>query len=283
MAAHDAVTYRKYSEVAPPYNAPMTRMPPARKMGARAAGREALFVRLRDSGAYQFESRISAAQYDPAYRLVERHVPVPARALDWGCGEGHFSAFLLAAGLETVAFTLQNDCILAEELARDYGECFQLVRSSGSIRSLPFPDENFDLVTSIGVLEHVRETGGDEADSLREIARILRPGGIFLCFHLPNRWSWIEAITRHLENKQSHLYKFSRRELRAMVTANGLELLESRRYGILPRLMTRGLPRALRESAALTAAYDAMDRTLSCLVPWFCQNHYAVARRRARG
>src|SRR5262249_46727341 len=42
-------------------------------------------------------------------------------------------------------------------------------------RSLPFPDAAFDAAYSVSVLEHISEAGDEEA--LRELARVVRPGG----------------------------------------------------------------------------------------------------------
>lgn len=42
-------------------------------------------------------------------------------------------------------------------------------------RSLPFPDSSFDHAYSVSVLEHIPEPG--DADALRELARVVRPGG----------------------------------------------------------------------------------------------------------
>jgi SAM-dependent methyltransferase len=56
-------------------------------------------------------------------------------------------------------------------LLRKYGVAYQ----RGDLTRLPFPDAAFDVVTCVSVLEHmpvtVRVTG------LREMARVLRPGG----------------------------------------------------------------------------------------------------------
>ncbi len=45
--------------------------------------------------------------------------------------------------------------------------------------ALPFPDESFDWVYTVGVLHHVPGPGGQEA-VMREVRRVLRPGGAFL-------------------------------------------------------------------------------------------------------
>ncbi|MFA6450985.1 MAG: methyltransferase domain-containing protein [bacterium] len=43
--------------------------------------------------------------------------------------------------------------------------------------SAPFEDCSFDLITSLVTLEHVGDPDGDPMDTVREIARLLRPGG----------------------------------------------------------------------------------------------------------
>ncbi len=42
---------------------------------------------------------------------------------------------------------------------------------------VPFPDESFDLISSRATLEHVGDPEGDPMETVREIARLLRPGG----------------------------------------------------------------------------------------------------------
>jgi len=55
---------------------------------------------------------------------------------------------------------------------------------SSDILSLPFKDESFDLITANMVVEHVLHP----EQMLREVRRVLAPGGVFL-FHTPNRAS----------------------------------------------------------------------------------------------
>lgn len=49
--------------------------------------------------------------------------------------------------------------------------------------ALPYADNSFDLLLSNEVIEHVR----DDAQAVREMARVLRPGGRVIIF-CPNRW-----------------------------------------------------------------------------------------------
>jgi SAM-dependent methyltransferase len=57
--------------------------------------------------------------------------------------------------------------------------------------ALPYSDATFDVVFSDNVLEHLE----DPETVFREIARVLRPGGVFL-FKTPNRWHYVPLIAR---------------------------------------------------------------------------------------
>ena len=55
--------------------------------------------------------------------------------------------------------------------------------SSASALNLPFADNTFDKVICSEVLEHIPDYRG----ALREIERVLKPGGLF-CASVPRRW-----------------------------------------------------------------------------------------------
>jgi SAM-dependent methyltransferase len=231
-----------------------------------------------DHGLAQFRTLVAAHQYRPLYDLFRKHVKPGAEVLDWGSGNGHFSYFLLRSGYRVCAFALHDEGFDAWAPAGPYR--FVSGDPKDPVR-LPFADASFDAVSSIGVLEHVRETGGAEALSLREIARILRPGGAFVCWHLPNRWSWIEAIARHRAGQHHHAYRFTAREIDALLQEAGLERLWLDRYGFLPRnVWTRARSlRRLGRDRSVTRAWDALDALCARCLPVACQNFGFVARK----
>ncbi len=58
-------------------------------------------------------------------------------------------------------------------------------------RHLPFPNDSFDHAVSVNVFEHIP----DPAGALREVCRVLAPGGLF-CIKTPNRDHYVGRIAR---------------------------------------------------------------------------------------
>jgi SAM-dependent methyltransferase len=227
----------------------------------------------------QFRSRVGAHQYCRLYSLVRTFIPPGCEVLDWGTGNGHFSYSLVRSGYATTGFSL-NPCTFRSWLPSASYRFVQADRRDPV--TLPFPPGSFDAVCSIGVLEHVRETGSQERASLREISRVLRTGGIFICYHLPNRHSAIDWLARRIPSKHHHRYRFTASEIEGLTVAAGLDLLEVGRYGLLPRNSAGRLPKPLARSRSLAIAWDAVDAVLGRILGRFCQNYYCVARKPSR-
>ncbi len=113
----------------------------------------------------------------PAFRALLRatearfyaSLPFPEPVLDLGCGDGHFGAVALPrppdVGLDPATRSLRE--------ASRRGAYRLLLQADGG--RLPFPDGTFGTVVSNCVLEHIPEVG----PVVREVARVLRPGGRF--------------------------------------------------------------------------------------------------------
>ena len=98
------------------------------------------------------------------------------RALDVGCGTGHHLADLRQRGFEVSGVDGSPEMV-ARARARNQGvpiEC-------ADVEALPFPSGRFDLVLCIEVLRYLR----DPAGCLREIARVMRPGGVCMATATP--------------------------------------------------------------------------------------------------
>lgn len=257
---------------------------------AESAWPESLFSVLRELRALpdsirplQFNSLMTGAQYLPIYKLARQHVSPGQNALDWGCGNGHFSYFLLRHGLNVEGFSLESESNALESHLKDtYGQSYGMtVGDPSNPVLLPYADRSFDLVFSIGVLEHVRETGGTEQASLSEIVRVLKPGGHFICGMLPKKYSWIEFVVRQVfQDRHQHAFRYTKQDINAMVDGVGLDLVGTFTHGFLPRnSWNHGWLRAVGNQQVLTRAFNAVDRGLAWSASPIAQNFLFSARR----
>jgi SAM-dependent methyltransferase len=117
--------------------------------------------------------------------VVKRVSGGAARVLDYGCGAGELIELLRARGIDAWG------CDLFYE-GGDYSshiptELQPFVRRMEGT-AIPYEDSGFDLVLSNQVFEHVP----DMDVALREMARVLKPGGITLNV-FPDRGVWREG------------------------------------------------------------------------------------------
>lgn len=223
----------------------------------------------------QFRRLVTAYQYQRLYELVDRYLTPRSQVLDWGCGNGHVSYALMRRRFRTSGFSFE-DFGLRRHLDNTY--TFRL-GSEDDPSGLPFDAHSFDGVMSVGVLEHVRETGGTEHASLHEIARVLRPGGTFICYHFPNQHSVIEAISRRMPSSHSHKYRYTRPDIQTLCNQSGLELVDVQRYGALPRNIWHRTPRAIGDSMAVTRLWNGLDSIAGAILQRWTQNYLFVARK----
>jgi 2-polyprenyl-3-methyl-5-hydroxy-6-metoxy-1,4-benzoquinol methylase len=109
------------------------------------------------------------------YRFAARHAR-GGHILDFGCGTGYGSALLAEHAAAVTGVDLSAEAIAYADA--HYHRQNLTFRSIGRIEQnpLPFSDESFDTVVSFQVIEHIAETDA----YLAEIARVLKPGGIFV-------------------------------------------------------------------------------------------------------
>lgn len=110
------------------------------------------------------------------------------RLLDVGCGNGAYTTVLGKSFREVHAIDVEPRRI--EQFRGRSAMDLNYSVAVGTAEALDFPDDHFDVVTAIEVLEHIVDL--DRA--LDEIRRVLRPGGAFLV-SCPNRLFPLETHT----------------------------------------------------------------------------------------
>ncbi len=120
---------------------------------------------------------ISVPRYSIHTRLREFHLKrllsnrCRGHLLDVGCGLGYLTE-ALGGGFVVAGIDLDLSA-LKENLSRGLNNMLQ----ANAIK-LPFKEKSFDIIICSELLEHLRE--GMDKDALREMARILKPGGRIL-------------------------------------------------------------------------------------------------------
>ncbi|MET8243656.1 class I SAM-dependent methyltransferase [Streptomyces sp. NPDC005202] len=103
-------------------------------------------------------------------------VPPRARSLlDAGCGTGIVTRRLAAARAGLRVTGIDRAPAMARQAAARLPGAVVLADS----RRLPFPDDRFDVVTSVWLL-HLAPSPEDAQATVAECARVLRPGGVYV-------------------------------------------------------------------------------------------------------
>jgi SAM-dependent methyltransferase len=117
-------------------------------------------------------------EFDFALRAVQRHAPAPRRVLDISSPK----LLPLTLARQMPMARVHATDVLDKEVNWVRGAADRLglgnVRAEPQdARSLTYQDGGFDLVTSISVLEHIAPEIDGELPAVREISRVLAPGG----------------------------------------------------------------------------------------------------------
>jgi ubiquinone/menaquinone biosynthesis C-methylase UbiE len=102
------------------------------------------------------------------WRFFHAALPPGARVLDVGCGRGKAwftGEGRFVAGVDP-CWPVLPECATSYDLV-----------AQAAVTELPFADETFDAVVTSHVLGHV--PAGDKDTAVAEVARVLRPGGVF--------------------------------------------------------------------------------------------------------
>jgi ubiquinone/menaquinone biosynthesis C-methylase UbiE len=134
----------------------------------------------------------------PVYSLIYRsrlhralalidglHSKPGSRCLDAGCGPGIASIALAQRGFLVDAIDIVPQLVERTRTRAAEARVSERISASvGDVNELQFPDGSFDVVVSIGVMEWQESP----TRSLREMARVVRPGGCVI-LTVDNKWA----------------------------------------------------------------------------------------------
>jgi len=115
--------------------------------------------------------------------IFETHAPGRSM-LECGCGSGKISRYFAQKDYRCTLLDYSGQGLA---VAKNHFRELSLTGTFviGDIRRLCFPDEKFDIVFSGGVLEFFP----DAEPAIREMVRVLKPGGVFAANMVPNKFS----------------------------------------------------------------------------------------------
>ena len=148
----------------------------------------AVDVHSRQAG--QFAASYDELEWDPyascftysrmrLEQALKRYLPpvgAGIRALDVGCGTGHYLKDLVSRGCDAVGVDASAQMLDEARRSSPTAELHQ-----ADVASLPFADRSFDLALCVEVLRYLP----DPQPCMAEMARVIRPGGMCLATAAP--------------------------------------------------------------------------------------------------
>jgi SAM-dependent methyltransferase len=205
--------------------------------------------------------------------------------LDMPCGRGFYlNMFRYVSGCKLIGAELDWPVLLKAQ--RNVGHLPDIALNNANIYALPYPSDTFDGVILSEILEHIER----DVDGLREIYRVLKPGGV-VAITVPNANYpfWWDPINKTLETLfnthigsgplagiwANHVRLYTRDQLRESVLAAGFIVEEERAfthysfpfihnlvYGLGMPLLESGLLPASMANAADRTTFDKNDGSL---------------------
>ncbi len=150
--------------------------------------------------------------------VVDSARPQP-RALDVGCGDGYFTSNLIRLGCRASGMDLSPVAVDLASKRNPTGD----FRTHDLTTAFPFESDTFDVVWCSEVLEHLFSP----LDVLREICRVLKPGGILLATtpahgRLKNLAIALFCFERHFDPEYPHIRFFTLDSLGKLCEKAGL-------------------------------------------------------------
>ena len=167
------------------------------------------------------------------FNLTKYSLNESGTMLDVGCGEGRhiFGIMQNYPEMKCIGLDMDDDSLVKAEEGYEFFESISNAGAEflkGSAYSLPFQNNSLDLIVCSEVLEHLHQYN----DAVKEIHRVLKPGGKFYA-SVPASWPekicW--ALSKDYQNQPGgHLRIFNQSKLVSEISDAGFKFLSSDRF-----------------------------------------------------
>lgn len=172
-------------------------------------------------------------------QLFQKYLPLKSPVLDYGCGDGFFASVTFGddrlARIDSGFARIDVGLDIKDSRIEEAGEqrvYKKLVTYDGN--RIPFKDKTFAIVISNCVLEHLPNLD----NSLKEIHRVLKPGGSFITTVATKNWEEYlfgnlilgDFYKKWMRKKQVHINLLTHQQWRNMFERTGFSVKEETGY-----------------------------------------------------
>lgn len=222
---------------------------PEARMTEMEAGHYAGSLKVLDAQRQIVAEQVLTDQFQTFVDLASRHKD-GGHWLDIGCGAGLLIALAQQAGFTAEGIELNGDRRVAA--AHQTGALIHGV----PVETVGFPDDSFDVISLINVFSHLTAPG----TTLRELRRILKPGGV-LVMATGEMLDGVAKNHMHNWNLGDHLYFLGDRTMERYATQIGFDVLERERKWLPDEMYSRNWLRSKGRSAKNNAVKNVIRFT----------------------
>lgn len=180
-----------------------------------------------------FDEHLKLTYHQTTYLYFIKNYPPPRKILDAGCGIGRLVIPLAQAKYDTTGIDIEGEAL---DRIKEYYSSDTLALIEGDIFNMVFPDNTFDTILSMGVLE-LFEDPVIQKKAIMEHIRVLKDDGIFMItipqisfvrflFHLP--YIKLLSMVRFFKRKKEYFtrYYYGQGEFQKIIENCGLKVID---------------------------------------------------------
>lgn len=157
-------------------------------------------VATRERPSFEDANNVTVQRCFFAYEFAVPYISGKIVA-DIGCANGYGTVELARHAQQITGMDYSSETV--EENLKTYADRANMDFKVAKVPPIPLPDESVDVVTAFQFIEHIHP----RLDFMKDVYRVLKPGGVFLCT-TPNR---VKSIARN----PFHVFEYTFPEMEA--------------------------------------------------------------------